>query len=832
MRHIILASASMLAIITSPALAQDAPVPQTTPAANAPQGAAPSPVTSEDQGGLQDIIVTAQRTEESAQRAPIAIAVIKPEELTRQNVTRAEDLSRIVPALVTTAAGGGNTSFFVRGVGSSTVNSYSDPAISFNYDGVYIGRPNSTQGFFYDLQRIEVLKGPQGTLYGRNATGGAINVLPNRPEIGITSGEFQTSYGNYDAIQAQGALNLPIGDSGAFRLAGAVNKHDGYLSDGTSDQDEVAVRGQVLAELTPNLTTRFGADYSHQGGAGTGSYVYGTFGVVNGAFAFTPTPELGSKVGVQDPRTEAFVQTRFISQAGRTSEATGTYPHQDNAAWGVTNETNWKTEAGTLTVQAAYRESDTNALSTTSNFRAVKTDEHVDQTTLEARFAGKIGAVADYLVGGFFFEENIQNSISLNQLTVLTFQDYKTGTNSKAGFGRVAVHATDKLTFTAAGRYTNDVKRINGSSNNFVLFCGNPAPPQDFCPTVPILPAVFTAGELRSFYASRGIRVTTVPLFALPPQAGGSQTAPFVLNAQLPNVTQLETNKFTYRMAADLQVTPANLLYASYETGFHSGGFNFGRGRETYKPETIQAYTIGSKNRFFGNRIQVNVEGFYWKYKNQQIAQFGTDFSNPPVSVFYTDNIGRSTIKGFDVDVDFLLTRNTRINGSVQYLDNTYDRYSIATAQSSGVPNFACPFTPVAAVPATGATAAIPAQFQVDCSGKPGLFSPKWSFNVSAEQTIHLNSYKLVAQGGTRWRGEYFAATSYQPWTISKAAFQSDASLTLSPDSDAWFASLFVNNIEDKRRITGSNLNSSLGTQSAVATAPRTYGVRVGGRFR
>ena len=176
MKHRILSSASVLALIAAPAFAQTAPA------------------AADDQGGIPDIIVTAQRTSESAQKAPIAIAVVKPEELVRVNVTRAEDLSRVVPALVATSSGGANTTFFLRGVGNTTVNSYSDPAISFNYDGVYIGRPNSTQGFFFDLQRVEVLKGPQGTLYGRNATGGAINVIPKRPELGFLGGEFQASY--------------------------------------------------------------------------------------------------------------------------------------------------------------------------------------------------------------------------------------------------------------------------------------------------------------------------------------------------------------------------------------------------------------------------------------------------------------------------------------------------------------------------------------------------------------------------------------------------------------------------------------------------------------
>jgi iron complex outermembrane receptor protein len=807
MKLSLLASASVLALAAGPAHAQTAPADQSpAPASNASK----EPVT------LESVEITAQRVQESAQKAPIAISVVKPDELIRQNVTRAEDLSRVVPALVATASGGPNTSFFVRGVGNTTTNSYSDPAISFNYDGVYIGRPNSTQGFFYDLERIEVLKGPQGTLYGRNATGGAINVLPKRPDLKKESAEVQASYGNYGATQVQGAVNRPIGENAAFRISASYDKRDGYLSDGTSDQDQRAVRGQVLVKLTPDLTTRFGADYAQQGGVGSGSFVYGTYALVSPAagYAFTPTPQLGPGVGVHDPRTEAFVRTRFIGQVGRLSESMNSYPFQDNSAFGLTNETNWTTDAGTLTVQAAYRKSNIDSLSTTSNFRGFFIDEKSDQTTLEARFAGKIGAAADYLIGGFYFDESIDNASAINQLTVLPIQTYTTGTKSKAVFGRLAFHATETLTLTAAGRYTDDLKRMNGLSNVYALFCGSPAPPQDNCPTVPLMPLVRTAADVVAFYTANGVAFG-------PPGSRGANT-PTVFNTQLPIDSTLSTKKFTYRLAADLQVTPSNLVYASYETGFHGGGFNFGRGLETYAPETIGAVTVGSKNRFFDNRVQLNVEAFYWKYKDQQVSQFGTDFSTPPVSVFYTSNIGRSTIQGVDVDFQVRATPATLISGGVQYLDTAYTSYTVYTA-TTATPNFACPYS-------TSTFRGAPA-FAVDCSGKPALFSPKWSFNLGVEQTIELGDFSLVARADTRYRGDFFAATSYQPWVVSKAAFQSGASLTLEPDSDRWFVTAFVNNIENKQRITQANVNGSLLTQSALATAPRTYGLRIGAKF-
>ena len=802
MKYIKLASTSVLAIIAVPAFAQ------TTPAAS-----------TDNTVGIADIIVTAQRTSESAQKAPLAIAVIKPEDLARVNVTRAEDLSRLVPALVATSSGGVNTTFFLRGVGNTTVNSYSDPAISFNYDGVVIGRPNSTQGFFFDLQRVEVLKGPQGTLYGRNATGGAINVIPKRPEIGKTGGEFQASYGNYNAYQSQGAFNVAIGDKGAFRLSGFSTSHDGYLSDGTGDQKQYSVRGQLLVELTPNLTTRVAGDVTHQGGIGAGSFIYGTFAfnTAAAAYLFTPTPQLGPTVGVHDPRSEAFVQTRFIAQAGKNSEATGSFPSLDATAWGFTTETNWTTDAGTLTVQAAYRESTIHSLSTTSNFKGFFQDEKNNQVTVEARFAGKIGTAVDYLVGAFFFDEDINSKAAINQITSLPIQNYRTGTKSKAAFGRLALHATDTLTFTAAGRYTDDLKRMNGLSDVYTFNCGNPnAPPQDLCPTAPLLPLLRSAADVRAFYAARGIPVGNN---GVQPPAILNQAR--ILNTQIQIDSKLATKKFTYRLAADLEVTPSNLLYASYETGYHGGGFNFGRGLETYNPETISAYTIGSKNRFFGNRVQLNIEAFYWKYRDQQIAQFGTDFSTPPISVFYTSNIGRSTIKGVDVDLEIAATPTTRLSGSVQYLKTRYDSYTVTASILGPVPNFATNFCTITRTTIN----------TIDCSGAPALYSPKWSFNAGVEQTVNLDGFKLVAAASTRYRGDFFAATSYQPWVISRAGFQTDASLTLAPETNRWFVTAYINNVENTRRISQSNVNATLGTQSAIASAPRTYGLRIGAKF-
>ena len=305
MKRLLSATALSSCLLCAPALAQtgqtapNAPStgPQASPAAtgNVTDVASPS-ATPADQ--LQDIVVTAQRKSENLQHAAVAVSAVTGDTITNAGVTTPQALTTLVPALTVGSAGGSNTTFFIRGVGNFSVNGYTDPAVAFNYDGVYIGRQTSTSGVFYDLERVEVLKGPQGTLYGRNATAGAINVLPARPKLGELSGFVTASYGNYDAFNVQGAINLPVGEDGALRVAGSVVSHNGYESDGTADEKTQAFRVQLLGHLTPDLTVRVGFDYAHNGGRGPGGTYTGGyfFNRATNSYVFTPSGSIFRRV--------------------------------------------------------------------------------------------------------------------------------------------------------------------------------------------------------------------------------------------------------------------------------------------------------------------------------------------------------------------------------------------------------------------------------------------------------------------------------------------------------------------------------------------------------
>jgi len=197
--------------------------------------------------GLVEIVVTAQRREESLQDAAIPMQAVSQEALTRQGMESAQDLGLLSPAMGISAGGGPLTSIFLRGVGNLTVNPLTDSAIAQNVDGVYLGRSSGAAGqSLFDLERVELLKGPQGTLYGRNATGGVINYIPQKPVLGETSGYIQSEVGEYDKVGFQGAVNLDAGENTAVRLSANVLNRDGYSEDGTNDADTLSLRAQIL----------------------------------------------------------------------------------------------------------------------------------------------------------------------------------------------------------------------------------------------------------------------------------------------------------------------------------------------------------------------------------------------------------------------------------------------------------------------------------------------------------------------------------------------------------------------------------------------------------
>ena len=704
---------------------------------------------------------------------------------------------------------GGSTSAFIRGVGNFSAAVTSDPAVAFNYDGVYVGRINSTNGTFYDLARVEVLKGPQGTLYGRNATAGVINVIPNQPKIGELSGYATASYGNYNALAAEAAINIPVGENSAIRVSGTITNRDGYLSNGVSDDKTQALRVQFKSEVTPDLTVRLAFDYTHLGGKGPG-FTWINRHVLNqatGQFVVTPT---------NIPRSESFLSP--ASQAFWTGLPAGLFPparttrdpfpdiFRDNDFYGVTGEVSYDTGAGVLTIIPAVRWDKIENRNPAGGFAAYNFQKDT-QYSIETRFAGKAG-MFDYTLGFFYFDEAVrlrQGVMIAN--TNLNFADPSNlDTQSWAPFARLTANLAPNFRLVGGYRYTHDSKQINSTGISLTIGCRIPFT----CTTTPLPPSVLSVADLPfAIPAAGGVIQSAVPT---------PNTVTISRSADAVFVNKATFGKSTFRGAVEFDAGPASMLYASIETGFRSGGFNTAVGFETYQPETITAYTIGSKNRFLDNRLQLNLELFYWKYKNQQVAHPGLDRSVPPRTQSIVENVGNSTMKGFEIEGRFKITPTTTISTDIMYLDakNNFFTYQ--------VPALARPYTNCAVT--TAATAGF---LDVNCAGLPGFNSPKWTVNLAAEQRIPVGDFELTLAVDTQYKSARYMGFEYQPEQIQPSSWTSNAQISFGPADGAWKLAAFVRNIENDRLIAVPF--ALFGNLTYYTTPPRTYGMRASIKF-
>lgn len=774
----VLLSTSAVAL-AAPAFAQE-----TQPDSGQPDSAQAS----SEGSGLAEIVVTAQRRAENLQKVGVAVSAVTGDDLAKAGISQPDDLGKLVPALQVQPVAGSSVSIYLRGVGTLSGNAYAENAVSFNFNGVYIGRPTAPVGTFFDLERVEVVKGPQGTLYGRNATGGAINVLPRRPELGQLSGSIDLEYGNYDNKRGSAALNLPLGDKIALRVAGQIVDRNGYLSDGTQDEKGQAARLSLLVQPSDDWSMLLVGDYFHLGGKGQGSVLAPGSGFPAGTGG-NSAPPLGDRIGASDPRSIAHLAAYLATIPGPpfcggfgnllTSGCIITPAndsHLDNDYYGVSATIEGDMGFATLTVQPAYRRTETNENGYIPGFRINKV-EATDQTSLEVRLTSKADQRLRYVLGGFYFHEQQQanNFFNLGDLSSNRFVT-RLKTESKAAFGQLTFDVTDKFRLIAGGRYTNEIKdALTQSAPN-----GLPRPP--------------------------------VPL-----------SAPFG--------GHLKFNKFTWKAGVEYDAGPRSLLYANVATGFKSGGFFTALPPvNTFAPENLTAYTVGSKNRFFDNKLQLNAEAFYWDYRDQQITFVGGIQSGAVVnSGGITVNAGQATMYGAELEAVFAPTRADRFTANIQYLHGKYDKLIFDAFSNNGA-------TPRQGCPLLGSRLANPGVnnarfFTTDCSGQQTVNSPKWTFNLGYQHRFELGDMDLTVGADTQIQSSRYLVINYLPEMRQGSFMLSNAFVTLENPGQRWSITGYINNIEDEEVLANAGLKPIADVVYVALRPPRTYGVRLGYKF-
>ncbi|MBI1402373.1 MAG: TonB-dependent receptor plug domain-containing protein [Porphyrobacter sp.] len=672
--------------LTTPAFAQDSETP-------APEA--------RDSDNV--IIVTATRRAQDVQDIPIAVTAISPQQLSNQGVVNIQQVTALAPSFTSSQAqlASGSVVLRVRGIGTTSNNIGFESAVGIFIDGAYQSRPGVALSEFVDIERVEVLRGPQGTLFGRNTSAGALNITTVRPDVTAFGGFVNASYGNFDEVSVQGAVNAPlVQDTLAVRVTGAYRKRDGFLDvvdangnkvGDTNDVDQWLVRGQIGWDTDSGLRGRLIADYSKSKSSCCGAIeLYQSPLVTAGAFAAVG---LGANGGNGQPlvATDRNDQTTFERAMDNRIVSANFAPRADIKNYGVTGELEYPvSDNADLIFIGSWRQyksfenydSDFTGLDI-FNVDALNLD--LETWTAELRLQGEgMDSKLNYVFGGYYSDETIDQSVSfslgsqydqnfgafLGALAGPTPLETFTGVNpagtnntnrfqqsaqSYSLFGNVSYELTDGLELTLGARYSWE-RKDGGFTQTSV--------DNDVCPA--------TIGALG---AIGGVNPALVPAFV------GIGCFGFTAPADLPEAAVLplprtfqakfSDNELIYTGRLGYAFTPDVNAYASFTHGYKAGGINLdttaavGGADPTFRSEKVDAYEIGLKSQFLDRALTVNLAAFYEKFSDFQVLEFtGTAFA--------TFNVPKANTRGVEIETLFRPTRGLTFNVSSTILKASY----------------------------------------------------------------------------------------------------------------------------------------------------------------
>ena len=511
------------------------------------------------------IVITARRQKEPLERAGIPASALSGKEVVESGTIYADRLGEHFPSVTIQPSATGNL-IFIRGVGNFTLQPNSDPAIAYVYDGVFIGRPIGTLSQLFDLDRIEVLKGPQGVLYGRNASGGSINIEPRQPVFGERSMSADVSFASDGEMHDEAAINLPISGASAVRVAAAVSDKPAGLTGYREGPNQQSIRAQVKTRIGDGMTVRLSADYNHIGDVGMGTSYVGNYVLdrTTGSYDFIPSG-LSLSEGIYSADSQAYRQTIFLPTAGRRLDAIASKPRQDNQFFGAHARIDSDVGIGRLTIIPAWRKSTIDAVVSGSPFGYLQQDRN-EQASLEARVAGSRGRI-DWFAGSLVFDEIIDSHTVTDLSSFLVGLDQHYRTLSGALFGNVTVHAASRFRLTAGVRITEDRKSYSSDNDTLVIACVRIVDNRPSCPTVPLFPLVEN-------FADVPFDTPATSGSAQPILVDGVPTGAIVARTISGADGQLTNRAVTWRAGGEFDAGPRSLVYATIETGYRPGGFN------------------------------------------------------------------------------------------------------------------------------------------------------------------------------------------------------------------------------------------------------------------
>lgn len=705
------------------------------------------------EGGLSEIVVTAQKRAQNLQDVPISVSAFDSTAIKEAGFTNSLSIGDQVPNLEIKTFGG-VPNIFIRGVGNNDFNASSIGPISIYRDDVVVASTGSQIFSLFDLERIEVVRGPQGTLFGKNTTGGAIQFFSKLPD-GKFEGNARFGYGRFDLFEGEAAVSMPLADTLSLRVAGIVRRRDGekinlFTGDRAIDVDEAAARAilrwQPSSETDVRLTVGGGRDRS--------DYLENKpVGTINGADLF----------GYSDPFPNNPNLLNFNGQSRN---------HSDN----VFVNLNISQEFGDFTFKSisGYDKSDVdNRVDVDGGTKRV--DEitflsDAEQWTQEFQLSydhGPLNAIA----GLYYFQENLDADSNADLLGELTFAQGALPLITRATrknrayaiFGQATYAVMPTLRLTLGGRYTIDKVRVTHRAD--------------------LIPGFFDAD------VPDGAPVPLVPFAAL-----------------------RDTFKsFSWRIAADYDVTDDVLAYASIDRGFKAGGFNIGiitsvAERTQVDPEYLTSYEIGLKSTLFDRRLRLNLSAFYYDYTDLQVLSVNRQ-AGSAVPTLGLDNAADATIKGIELEATAAPVHWLDLGLNLGILDAKYKNYLSGAID-----------------PATGNAR--------DFSGNRMPGAPKFTLSTFAQVTVPAGRFE------TRWRAEYnYTGKKYynnvQDNLISSGKGYGLLNLraTLADPDQGWELAAWAKNVTGKAYIVDATDTSGFGFVPRYYGERSTYGVEFSVRF-
>jgi iron complex outermembrane receptor protein len=725
-------------------------------------------------GSLEEIIVTARKRAENIQDTPIAVTALSSEALEARLVTTVSEIGRFTPNMSfenTSNIGGStaSTTVFIRGIGQTDFNLTIDPGVGLYVDGVYVSRSVGSLLETVDLERVEVLRGPQGTLFGKNTIGGAVVMTSRRPEREFSAWVDATT-GSDSRADLRGSLNVPLGERLALRVNASTQNRDGYvdrlLDGGTmGDRDSTSGRMQLQFEATDALTINLSADATRtreeaapvtllEANPVGGFASFWNF-ALNGASCFTPPN------GLPIPNAPQCFSNQWLTGNPYKTWANG--PNDsDLDLWGTALTVDWDLGSMALKSVTSYRDLD--------SFFTLDTDgapQPISQTQNE--YSQRQWS-QEFQLSGTGFDERLKWLTGLYYLKeegtdrnnlVFSIADFLSGgkvdNDSYAAFGQVTFDATDRVSITLGGRYTDETKRFlpdqyirddrTGGSLLVLSRCfisASPVlPPNPACVADPIL------------------------------NPDGNRILPYIESST-------KATEFTPSLTVDYKLTDSSMVYASYSKGFKSGGFTQRvfppePAVSPFTPEFVKSYEIGLKTELFDQRLRWNSAVFYTDYSDLQIIV--NEGIAPKVR-----NAGKAEIQGFESEFEWAATDVLRLNGSVGYTDAKYNE----------VPANAAPVTEDSKLPnAPKWTASLGAQADIwtgdlgtltlradwsykdshykDAVNSPQLRQDAYSL-LSASLALAMHNGWTVSAGGTNLTDEEYLLSGYQDLANASAA--------------------------------------------------------------